>query len=66
MRASGPGPRSNLQYARLTVGNDGRARTLQTRTLDGMEVTEGARPLGVALEGLAEGEALIWTLVAVQ
>ena len=51
---------------RLTVGDDGRARTLQTRTLDGMEVTEGAQPIGVALEGLDDSEGLIWTLVNVQ
>ena len=66
MRASAPGLRSNLRYARLTVGDDGRAWTLQTRTLDGIEVTEGAQPIGVALEGLDDSEGLIWTLVNVQ
>ena len=54
VKASGPLERG----ARLTTGEDGHARTLQTRTLDGMEVTEGAQPIGVALEALDEGEGL--------
>ncbi len=62
VKASGPIEKG----ARLTVGDDGRARSLQTRTLDGMEVTEGAQPIGVALEALDEGEGLIWALVNVQ
>ena len=66
VRASAPGPRSNLRYALLTVGDDGRARSLQTRLLGGMEVSEGAAPIGVALETLDDAEGLIWVQVAVQ
>ncbi len=51
--------RSNLRYSRLTVGDD---RTLQTRTLDVMEVTEGAQPIGVVLEGSPK-DGMIWVLV---
>lgn len=35
---------------RLTAAADGTARALQTRTLDGMVVTEGAPVIGVALD----------------
>lgn len=62
VKASGPIEKG----ARLTVGAGGRARPLQTRILDGMEVAEGAQPLGIALEALEEDEGLIWALVNVQ
>ena len=39
-----------LAGQRLTAGADGSVRPLQTRTLDGMVVTEGAPVIGVALE----------------
>ena len=47
--------------ARLTVGSDGRVRSLQTRTVEGMVVTEGAPVVGVALEAAKDG--LVWVLV---
>lgn len=62
VQASGPLPAG----ARLTVDEDGRARALQTRTLDGMEVSEGAQTIGLALEPLPAGDGLIWALLAIQ
>lgn len=41
----------------------GHARTLQSKTLDGMLVAEGAPVVGLALESLNAGQGLIWVLV---
>ena len=49
---------------RLTVGANGAVRALQTRTVDGMVVSEGAPTIGVALQEAKEG--LIWVLVSPQ
>ncbi len=46
---------------RVTAGADGAVRALQTRTVDGMVVSEGAPVLGVALEAPQDG--LVWVLV---
>ena len=46
---------------RLTAAAGGGVRPLQTRTIEGMLVTEGAPVLGVALETVSEG--LVWVLV---
>ncbi len=40
---------------RLTAGQGGAARALQTRVLDGMVVSEGAPTVGIALEPAADG-----------
>lgn len=54
-----------LAGQRLTASSKtaGRARTLQTRTLDGMVVTEAAPVIGVALAPLAQGQELIPVMV---
>jgi hypothetical protein len=45
---------------RLTASSKpGHARPLQTRTIDGMVVTEGAQSIGVALAAPTEGQATI-------
>ena len=49
---------------RLTVGANGAVRALQTRTVDGMVVSEGAPTIGVALQEPKDG--LIWVLVSPQ
>jgi hypothetical protein len=46
---------------RLAVAAAGRVRPLQTHTIDGMVVTEGAPVLGVALKAASDG--LVWVLV---
>lgn len=46
---------------RVTVGTGGTVRALQTRTLDGMEVSEGAATVGVVLQAADDGMA--WVLV---
>ncbi|MCB0041846.1 MAG: hypothetical protein KDE23_19315 [Caldilinea sp.] len=46
---------------RVTVGADGAVRALQTRTVEGMEVSEGAATLGVVLEAPKDG--MVWVLV---
>ncbi len=48
---------------RLTVSEAGLARPLARVDVGGITVAEDAPVLGVALEDLAEGEALIWVLV---
>lgn len=50
-----------LAGQRLTAGDGGSVRALQTRSLDGMAVTEGAPVIGVALEPSKDG--LVWVLV---
>lgn len=46
---------------RLTTGEGGTVRALQTRTVEGMVVTEGAPVIGVALEAPKDG--MVWVLV---
>ena len=46
---------------RLTVGDDGSVRALQSRTVEGMVITEGVPIIGVALEPAKDG--LVWVLV---
>ncbi len=46
---------------RVAVGKSGAVRALQTRTIDGMMVREGAPTVGVALE--APGDGVVWVLV---
>ncbi|MBP6802486.1 MAG: hypothetical protein KBE23_21360 [Chloroflexi bacterium] len=49
---------------KLSVNSSGAARSLQTRMLDGMSISESAPTLGTALEGLdANQDGLIWVLV---
>jgi hypothetical protein len=49
---------------KLAVGDSGAARSLQTRDLDGMRITESAPTIGIALESLeASKDGLIWVLV---
>lgn len=62
VKASGP----IVQGSKLAAGTDGVAHTLRTVIVDGVELAENASIIGVALEALGEGEALIWTLVNVQ
>ena len=38
---------------KLAIGDSGAARSLQTRVLDGISITENASTIGMALEGLA-------------
>ncbi|OQY47758.1 MAG: hypothetical protein B6242_04295 [Anaerolineaceae bacterium 4572_78] len=47
---------------RLTVGVDGLARALQTRTIEGMQVSESSPTLGIALED-ASKDGKIWVFV---
>ena len=56
-----PGETAIAAGTRLTVGSDGQVRPLQTRTVEGMVVTEGAPVVGVALEAAKDG--LVWVLV---
>ena len=56
-----PGESVIAAGTRLTAGADGSVRPLQTRTVDGMVVTEGAPVIGVALEAAKNG--LVWVLV---
>ncbi|WP_423224605.1 hypothetical protein [Candidatus Amarolinea aalborgensis] len=56
-----PGESAIATGTRLTVAADGAVRPLQTRTVDGMLVTEGAPVVGVALEPAKNG--LVWVLV---
>lgn len=49
---------------RVTVGADGAVRALQTRTIDGMVVAEGAPTVGVALQEPQDG--LVWVFVSPQ
>ncbi|WP_423224512.1 hypothetical protein [Candidatus Amarolinea aalborgensis] len=56
-----PGDTAIAAGTRLTVGSDGHVRPLQTRTVEGMVVTEGAPVVGVALEAAKDG--LVWVLV---
>ena len=49
---------------RVTVGANGAVRALQTRTIEGMVVSEGAPTIGVALQEPADG--LVWVLVSPQ
>ena len=48
---------------RLTAGQAGHARALQTRTIDGMVVAEAAPGVGIALEALDSGTGLISVFV---
>ena len=49
---------------KLSVNSSGAARSLQTRMLDGMSISESAPTIGTALEGLdANHDGLIWILV---
>jgi hypothetical protein len=49
---------------KLAIDATGSARSLQTRLLDGMRITESAPTIGIALEGLdADKDGLIWVLV---
>ena len=50
---------------RLAV-NDGMARPLQTRELDGMLVSEGAPTIGVALEAATPGKGLVAVFVSLR
>lgn len=61
-------PDSNIQSGqRLTAASQaGRARTLQTRQLDGMTVTEGAPVVGIALESQKAGEDMIEVFVSLK
>ncbi len=56
-----PGESAVAAGTRLTVAANGSVRPLQTRTVDGMIVTEGAPVVGVALEAARDG--LVWVLV---
>ena len=56
-----PGESAIAAGTRLTAAVDGSVRPLQTRTVEGMVVTEGAPVIGVALEAARDG--LIWVLV---
>lgn len=49
---------------RVTVGTNGAVRALQTRTVDGMVVAEGAPTVGVVLQAPAAG--LVWVFVSPQ
>jgi hypothetical protein len=46
---------------RVTVGADGAVRSLQTRALEGMVISEGAPTVGVVLQ--AAGDGTVWVLV---
>jgi hypothetical protein len=49
---------------RLTAGENGRARTLQTVEVNGVTLNEAAPVLGIALEsGDTDGDGLVWVLV---
>ena len=49
---------------RLTAGEDGRARSMQTVQVSGVTVNEAAPTLGIALEaGDSDGDGLVWVLV---
>jgi len=49
---------------RLTAGENGRARTLQTVEINGVTLNEAAPVLGIALEaGDTNGDGLVWVLV---
>ncbi len=50
-----------LAGQRLTAGDGGSVRALQSRTIEGMVVTEGAPVIGVALEAAKDG--LVWVMV---
>ena len=58
-----PGGGACAAGTRLTAAAGGWVRPLQTRTVEGMVVTEGAPVIGTALEPLAGGEGLVWVLV---
>jgi hypothetical protein len=47
---------------RLTVAADGMARPLQTRTIEGMVVSEGVPTIGVAL-GAPDEAGMVWVFV---
>ena len=49
---------------RVTVGANGAVRALQTRTIEGMVVAEGAPTVGVALQAPQDG--LVWVFVSPQ
>ena len=49
---------------RVTVGENGAVRALQTRTIEGMVVAEGAPTIGVALQEPQDG--LVWVFVSPQ
>ena len=51
-----------LAGQRLTAGDGGSVRALQSRTVEGMVVTEGAPVIGVALEAPAK-DGMVWVLV---
>ena len=51
---------------RLTVAGAGRARALQTRTVDGMVVAEGLPGLGIALAAPQEGQQTIPVFVTLR
>jgi hypothetical protein len=52
---------------RLTAsGTPGHARPLQTRTIDGMVVTEGAQSIGIALAAPTEGQTIISVYVTLR
>ncbi|MGB3216193.1 MAG: hypothetical protein WBD79_02225 [Anaerolineae bacterium] len=57
-----PGESAIAAGTRLTVAANGSVRPLQTRTVDGMIVTEGAPVIGVALEA-PDKDGLVWVLV---
>ena len=46
---------------RVTVGADGAVRALQTRSVEGMVVNEGAPTLGVVLQAATDG--MVWVMV---
>jgi hypothetical protein len=51
---------------RLTASAAGQARSLQTRQLDGMVVTEGAQSIGIALESAKAGQELVSVFVTLR
>ena len=53
-----------LAGQRLTAGNGGSVRALQSRTVEGMMVTEGAPVIGVALDAPQDG--MVWVLVTLK
>ena len=50
-----------LAGQRLTAGDGGSVRALQSRTVEGMAVSEGAPVLGVAMQDAKDG--MVWVLV---
>jgi hypothetical protein len=62
LAAHSPAGAAIMAGDRLTIGEDGLARPLQTVTVDGVQLSESKATLGIALD-VVDADGLLWVLV---